>query len=91
MDLIDEELTYKVRGSVFEVSKQLGAGFLEKIYERALMIELGSSGLECRNQCLVSVIYKGNNIGEYFVDIIVENKIILELKAQENIRSEHKA
>ncbi len=91
MELIEEELTYRIRGAAFEVSRQLGAGFLEKVYERALVIELESIGLRCNSQLSVPVTYKSRVVGEYFADIIVENKIILELKAQENIRPEHTA
>ena len=91
MDLIEKELTYKIRGAVFEVSRQLGSGFLEKVYEKALMIELKHIGLICENQFQILVKYKCQSIGDYFADIIVENKIILEIKAQENIRPEHKA
>ena len=91
MELIEKELSYKIRGAVFEVSRQLGAGFLEKVYERALMIELRNKGLKCESQFPVTVNYKGYVIGDYIVDVLVENKIILEIKAQENIRPEHKA
>ena len=69
----------------------LGAGFLEKVYERALVIELENIGFRCNSQLSVPVTYKSRIVGEYFADIIVENKIILELKAQENIRPEHTA
>ena len=85
MDLIKKELSYKIRGAVFEVSRHLGAGFLEKVYERALLIELECSGLECKTQKPIDVNYKGRVIGEYFADILVENKIILEIKAQNSI------
>lgn len=91
MDLKEKELTYNIRGAVFEVSRQLGSGFLEKVYEKALMIELKHNGLICENQFPIAVKYKSQPIGDYFADIIVENKIILEIKAQENIRPEHKA
>jgi len=91
MDLIEKELTYKIRAAVLEVSRCLGAGFLEKVYERALVIELENIGLRCNSQLSVPVTYKSRIVGEYFADIIVENKIILELKAQENIRPEHTA
>lgn len=91
MDLIEKELTYKIRGAVYVVSRQLGSGFLEKVYERALLLELRNAGLECKEQKLIQVNYKGVAVGEYFADIVVENKVILELKALENIRSEHAA
>ena len=91
MDLIEKELSYKIRGAVFEVSRELGAGFLEKVYERALMIELERLGLNCKKQFPIPVTYKGDNIGNFVADIVVENRVILELKAQQDIRSEHTA
>ena len=91
MDLIEKELTYKIRAAVFEVSRCLGVGFLEKVYERALVIELENIDLNCNSQLSVPVTYKNCIVGEYFADIIVENIIILELKARENIRPEHTA
>ena len=91
MELIEEELSYKIRGAVFQVSRHLGAGFLEKVYERALMIELESAGLNYETQKSINVNYKGRVVGEYFADILIENKIILEIKAQRSIRPEHEA
>ena len=91
MELIEEELSYKIRGAVFQVSRHLGAGFLEKVYERALMIELESAGLNYETQKSINVNYKGRFVGEYFADILIENKIILEIKAQRSIRPEHEA
>jgi GxxExxY protein len=91
MELIEDELSYKIRAAVFEVSRHLGAGFLEKVYERALMIELESSGLGCKTQSPIGVNYKGILVGEYFADILVENRIILEIKAQQSIKTEHTA
>ena len=91
MELVDKEITYKIRGAVFEVSKQLGSGFLEKVYERALLIELRERGLECKGQHPITVNYKGRLVGDYFADIVIEDKIILEIKAQQNIKPEHKA
>ena len=91
MELIEEELSYKIRGAVFQVSRHLGAGFLEKVYERALMIELESAGLNYETQKSINVNYKGRVVGEYFADILIKNKIILEIKAQRSIRPEHEA
>ena len=81
MDLND--ITYKINGAVFEVSRILGAGFLEKVYENALMIELRRRGLKADNQVPLKVYYKGEVVGEYVVDILVEDVVILELKAVE--------
>ena len=75
------ELTYKINGAVFEVNRILGAGFLEKVYENALMVEFKLRGLNTLSQVPISVHFKGEVVGEYFADIVVEDQIILELKA----------
>jgi GxxExxY protein len=84
-DFIDKELSYKVRGCVFEVYRQLGNGFLESVYEKALMHELSLQGLQAERQIKIPVVYKNVSVGTFSPDIIVENKIILELKAQANL------
>ena len=83
--LLEQELTYRVRGCVYEVSRELGAGFLEKVYENALMRELALQGLEARSQVPLAVSYKGQVVGQYLVDVVVENQVLLELKAQEQL------
>ena len=89
MDL--DDITYKINGAIFEVNRELGAGFLEKVYENALLLELTAIGLKAESQVPVNVKYKGSMIGEYFADIVVENQIILELKAIESLRKVHEA
>ena len=89
MDL--NEITYKINGAIFEVNRELGVGFLEKIYENALMIELAEAGLKAENQVPIKVNYKGKEVGDYFADIIVETQIILELKAAESLQKIHEA
>jgi len=86
-----EDLTYKIRGCIFEVYRQLGSGFLEKVYENALIIELRNNGLYVANQKPISVDYKGQIVGEYIADIIVENQVLIELKAVSNLSSAHEA
>jgi GxxExxY protein len=73
----------------YEVYNILGYGFLEKVYESALYNELKIFGLHCERQKKIAVYYKNTLIGEYYADIIVEDKIILELKAAEAICEEH--
>ena len=85
------ELTYKINGAIFEVNRVLGPGFLEKVYEKALMVELKLRGLSAKSQVPVPVDYKGENVGEYFADIVVENQIILELKAVDSLQNIHEA
>jgi GxxExxY protein len=87
----NEELTYKIRGAIFEVNRVLGHGFLEKVYENALMIELQDRGLKAENQVPITVEYKNRMVGEYFADIVVENEVILELKAVESLEKIHEA
>jgi len=86
-----DELTYVIRGAIFEVNRVLGEGFLEKVYENALLIELRERGLKVEAQFPIKVIYKGSEVGEYFADIVVENQVILELKAIESLQKIHEA
>ena len=85
------ELTYQINGAVFEVNRELGTGFLEKVYEKALLSELKTIGIEAESQVPINVNYKGESVGEYFADILVENKVILELKAVEKLKEIHTA
>ena len=64
-----EELTYQINGAIFEVNKVLGSGFLEKVYENALLVELRRRGLNAEAQVPVQVSYKDEVVGEYFADI----------------------
>ena len=86
-----EDLTYKIRGAIFEVNRILGHGFLEKVYENALMIELQEKGLKAESQVPISVQYKKREVGEYFADIVVEDEVILELKAVVSLQKIHEA
>ena len=85
------ELTYQIRGAIFEVNSLLGHGFLEKVYENALMVELTKRGLKSGCQVPIKVEYKCEQVGEYFADIVVENQIIIELKAIESLQKAHEA
>ena len=85
------ELTFTIRKAVFQVNKELGSGFLEKVYENALLIELRNNGCLAEAQVPVKVKYKGHAVGDYFADIVVENQVILELKAIESLQKIHEA
>ncbi len=85
------DITYKINGAVFEVNRVLGAGFLEKVYENALLMELRNQGLKAESQIPIVVKYKGAEVGEYFADIVVEEQIILELKAVNQLQKIHEA
>ena len=80
-----ENLTYRIRGCVFEVYRCLGHGFLEKVYENALCMELQSHGVEVKTQVPLEVRYKGKVVGEYVADLLVEGRVLLELKAQRQL------
>jgi len=85
------ELTETVIGAVIEVSNTLGAGFLEKVYERALLRELSIRGAKAAAQPKFSVLYKGRNVGDYCPDLIVEDELLVELKCVEHLCQEHMA
>ena len=89
MDIND--ITYAINGAVFEVNKVLGPGFLEKVYENALLIELKKRGITAESQVPIKVFYKENVVGEYIADILVESKVIVELKTVETIDKIHEA
>ena len=86
-----EDITKKILASCFQVSNELGIGFLESVYEKALMIVLSEEGLKAKNQLPLKVNYRGQIIGEFFADIIVEDKIIIELKSAKALTVEHQA
>jgi GxxExxY protein len=87
----EEELTEKILAASFEVINELGAGFLESVYEKALLIALREKGIAAFSQVSVPVHFRGQNVGDFFADIIVEDTILLELKAVKNLTPEHLA
>jgi GxxExxY protein len=89
MGYLYKELTGKIIRAFYNVYDELGYGFLEKVYEQALMVELKDMGLLVENQKEINVIYKGNEVGFYRTDIIVEDKVIIEVKAISKLRKAH--
>lgn len=87
----EDDLTERVLGAVFEVSNTLGAGFLEKVYQRALVHELRLRGIRAAAEVSFSVSYKSYVVGEYFADILVEDVLVIELKCAERLCNEHVA
>jgi len=87
--MIEQKLSNQVIQCYYKVYNTLGYGFLEKVYENALYLELTNNGISCRRQCPIKVFYNEVIVGEYFADIIVEDRIILELKAAESLALEH--
>ena len=90
-DIYYKDLSDKVIGLAIEVHKILGNGFLEKVYENALYYELTGKGMNVESQVPVPVRYKGNPVGEYFCDLLVEDKFIIELKVAKDIEPIHEA
>jgi GxxExxY protein len=84
-------LTERVLGAVFEVSNSLGAGFLERVYQRALLTELRLRSIRAIAEVSFEVTYKGHAVGEYFADILVEDALVVELKCAERLSNEHTA
>ena len=80
-----------VMGCAYEVANVLGCGFLEKVYERALLGELARRGLSARSSVAFPVLYKGQPVGDYIADLVVENQLIVELKCVELFSNEHMA
>ncbi len=86
---LHKEISNKIIKAFYIVYNELGYGFLEKVYENAMLLELRKMNLSCEKQKPIKVYYDKKIIGEYFADIIVDDKIIIELKAAENICQEH--
>jgi GxxExxY protein len=85
------DLTGKILEASFEVINELGAGYLESVYEKALYFVLTEKGLEVKSQVPINVHFRGQNVGQFFADLLVEEKIIVELKAVSHLTPEHKA
>ena len=86
-----EALVEIVVGAAYEVSNVLGAGFLEKVYERALLQELSLRGLRAATQTPFPIAYKGKNVGTYSADLVVEDRLLVEVKCVEQFSNEHLA
>ena len=85
------EITEKIIKAFYNVYNKLGFGFLEKVYEHAILIELRKMGVGVVNQYMIKVFYDGVEVGNYFADLFVENSVIVEIKAAEGLIEEHKA
>ena len=83
--------TEKIIKIFYKVYNKLGYGFLEKVYENAMMIEFETEGIPAVSQFSIKVFYEDKIIGEYFADILVDNKVIVEIKAARNLASENEA
>ena len=88
--MLYSEITEKIIKAFFKVYNTLGYGFLEKVYENALVIELQKMGFNISQQHNIKVYYDMKMVGDYYTDIIVDDSIIIELKAAETLKKEHK-
>jgi GxxExxY protein len=90
-EIIYKELSYRIVGLAMEVHNELGYGFLEKVYENALMYLLRKNEIQSEQQKTIPVLFHGVIVGDYCADIIVEDKILLELKSVESIVGQHRS
>ena len=89
--MLHQDITSKIISAFYTVYNTLGYGFLEKVYENALIIELEKRGLSVRQQVPIQVYYEGKVVGEYFADLLINDKVIVELKAAKEIVDAHEA
>ncbi len=90
-ELIEGELTKKVIGVCIDVCRELGSGFLESVYLKALVIALTQAGLKVVEQTPLQVMFRKQVVGEFYPDLFIENRLILEIKAIKSLTSEHEA
>ena len=86
-----DELCYKVIGAAMAVHRHFGPGYLEEVYKNALMVELEMLGVQSDKEVPIAVNYKGVRVGDYRADVIIDNRLILELKAVTTINPSHEA
>ena len=84
-----EEITRKIIGAAYAVYKQLGFGFLESVYKKAMFIELAKSGLKAEEEKPLQVHYDGQIVGDFFVDLFVNDRVVVELKSVRHLSKEH--
>jgi len=89
MELKHKELSEKIIAAAYNVHKELGYGFLEKVYKNALLVELGEAGVKCTAEFPLKVKYHNIVVGDYFADIIADDKIVIEVKAVSKLESVH--
>ena len=84
-----EEITKKIIGAAYAVYKQLGFGFLESVYKKAMLIELAKSGLKAEEEKPLQVYYDSQVVGDFFVDLFVDDRVVVELKSVRHLSKEH--
>ena len=84
-----EDITQRIIGSAYQVHNQLGFGFLESVYKKAIIIELSKDALKVETEKPLKVYYDGQLVGDFYVDLLIEHEIIVELKSVQNLAKEH--
>lgn len=84
-----QQITEKIIGCAYAVYNKMGFGFLESVYEKCMLLELGKAGLKAESQVPITVFYEGHNVGEFFADMLVENVVIVELKSVRCVARSH--
>ena len=85
----NEEITHKIIGAAYKVFNQLGFGFLESVYQKAMCIELIKTGLKVEAEKALKVYYDNQIVGDFYVDLFVEDQIVVELKSVKSLAKEH--
>lgn len=89
--MLYQDITHAILGAAFEVINELGAGFLESVYHEAMLVALRQKGLKVVSEFALAVMFRGQNVGQFYADLFVEDKIIVELKAVKALAPEHQA
>ncbi|MBW1793726.1 MAG: GxxExxY protein [Deltaproteobacteria bacterium] len=84
-----EKITHKIIGAAYQVYNQLGFGFLESVYKKAMIVELGKDSLKVEAEKPLKVYYDDQVVGDFFVDLFVEDAVVVELKSVQNLNKEH--
>ena len=88
---LHDDLTQTIIGCAFEVINELGSGFLESVYENSMVLALSEAGLPVQSQVPIPVMFRGKRVGDFYADLLVDEKVIVELKAVRAIVPEHQA
>jgi GxxExxY protein len=89
--MLHSDITEKIIKAFYKVNNSLGFGFLEKVYENSMVIELRKMGCKVLQQKNIKVYYEGEEVGDYYADLLVDDLVIVELKAAETLHEEHEA
>ena len=89
--MLYSDLTRAIIGCAFEVQNELGSGFLESVYEKAMLVALSEAGIPVKSQTPINVNFRGQQVGDFYADLLVSDKVIVELKAVERLTPQHKA